>query len=130
MGSSPRGALAIQHRTNVVARGARPQQTDGLIEGRGIHRRARAVLTLLLLVLLVLPGCMSAAPQVVAPRPKDVSRVAEPLPSPPMTFSSSKSSPAAPLLVPGEPVVGFDGQRLETAFYAPVSVAVKNDRFD
>ena len=28
------------------------------------------------------------------------------------------------------PVIGFDGQRLETAFYAPVSLAVKNDRFD
>src|SRR5687768_15959867 len=65
------------------------------------------------------------------PRPKVVAAAPEPPPPPsaPAVVETS-SSLSAPVIAAGEPVVGFDGQRLETAFYAPVSLAVKNDRFD
>jgi hypothetical protein len=79
--------------------------------------------------MFVLAGCMGPRPHATTPRPKVVSRAPEPSSSPPLALESS-SSLTAPVIAAGEPVVGFDGQRLETAFYAPVSLAVKNDRFD
>lgn len=58
-----------------------------------------------------------------------------PLEESPKTNAAPKApAPAkavtAPILAAGEPVVGFDGTKFHTAFYAPVSLAVKNDRFD
>src|SRR4051794_31176789 len=80
-----------------------------------------------------LAGCLPQGPERTAPLPKVVSRAPEalsaPLPSPAKVAAAS-SSLAAAVIAAGEPVVGFDGQRLETAFYAPVSLAGKNDRFD
>lgn len=43
--------------------------------------------------------------------------------------AAQKTLPNA-VIATGEPVVGFDGTKFDTAFYAPVSLAVKNDRFD
>src|SRR5688572_28225555 len=44
--------------------------------------------------------------------------------------ASSVKPLAKAVIATGEPVVGFDGTKFNTAFYAPVSLAVKNDRFD
>ncbi len=94
-----------------------------------LFRAALAALTFLLL----LAGCMGPPPQVATAPARVVKRVPEPLPSsassPSLAFATS-SALAAPVMAAGEPVTTFDGQRLETAFYAPVSLAVKNDRFD
>jgi hypothetical protein len=69
-------------------------------------------------------------PHVATSRPKAVSRTPEPLPPSPSALVSRASALSAPVIATGEPVIGFDGQRLETAFYAPVSLAMKNNRFD
>lgn len=53
-----------------------------------------------------------------------------------LSASNTKPSSASPkplassIIAAGDPVVGFDGTKFKTAFYAPVSLAVKNDRFD
>lgn len=47
------------------------------------------------------------------------------------TVNATATKPlASAVIATGEPVVGFDGTKFNTAFYAPVSLAVKNDRFD
>lgn len=84
--------------------------------------------------MFLLAGCTSPRAQVAGPAPKVVSRppaAVGALPPASLAFSTAAPQPlAAPVIAAGEPVIGFAGQRLETAFYAPVSLAVKNDRFD
>lgn len=93
-------------------------------------RQLRRLTLFAIALTFLVAGCAGPPPPVAAPRPKVVSRV-EPLPSPsPEIASASSSALAGPVIAAGVPVIGFDGQRLETAFYAPVSLAVKNDRFD
>lgn len=51
-------------------------------------------------------------------------------PAPPAKSNVGPRSSSSAVIATGEPVVGFDGTKFNTAFYSPVSLAVKNDRFD
>ncbi|MBS2020424.1 MAG: hypothetical protein JST00_46635 [Deltaproteobacteria bacterium] len=95
-----------------------------------VRSRRSAIVLVFAALLASSAGCEEPR---VARRPPEMVAMDGKEPAPAATAergAAARGAPAKAALTTGEPVVGFDGTKFQTAFYAPVSLAVKNDRFD